>query len=93
VIALFTTAGGKEGVAARDLCDCVFAAGDESVFCEPVAPGVFYIRYSDGRALEKCLSLNYFRRIIKRRETYAEVSLEEPKGRQYKRIGKYYFLR
>jgi hypothetical protein len=94
-VILATTTGGREGVAARDLCDCLYGQGDVEVFCEPVSPGVFYAKFSDGSALDRCLSMRYFKAMIKRIELYDEVSTAAP-PRTYakmKRVGSYIFIK
>lgn len=94
MISLFTTKGGAERAVAADLCDCVYGAGDESVKCEAVAPGVFYIEYKNINALNKCISLFYFKKLLKRHEIYNYISFDEPsEDRKFKKIGKYIFIK
>lgn len=91
-----TTAGGKEVIAARDLCDCLYGQGDTSAECKPLAPGAFMAQFADGSVLEKCLSMKYFKSLIKRVEIYDYVlSGPPPQGRysKIKKIGEYIFIK
>lgn len=92
---LATTLGGKEAVVARDLCDCLYGNGDTAANCAPIYPGLFFAEFGDRAVLDKCLSMSYFKKLIKRIELYDAVLREagvfdRPNS---KKIGPYVFIR
>lgn len=91
-----TTLGGREATAARDLCDCLYGQGDTSVECKPLTPGAFLAKFADSTALDRCLSMKYFKSLIKRVELYDYVIMGALPQGQYskvKRIGEYIFIK
>ncbi|AEA13109.1 hypothetical protein TUZN_1643 [Thermoproteus uzoniensis 768-20] len=94
-VILATTIGGKEAAIARDLCDCLYGQGDTAVVCEPISPGVFYAKFSDKSVLDRCLSMKYFKAMIKRVELYDGVSDSAPSQgySRARRVGKYIFIK
>lgn len=92
MIALLTTLGGKERSVAQDLCDCLYGNGDTQVRCEPIYPGVLFVEFQRRETLELCLSMKYFRVLVRRIEIYEKVvrSTEAPPGA--KKVGDYIFL-
>ncbi len=91
-----TTAGGREGIVAKDLCDCLYGQGDTSVECKPLTPGAFMAKFTDSTALDRCLSMKYFKSLIKRVEVYDDVLVGSPPQARYskvKRVGEYIFIK
>ncbi|ABP49621.1 DUF3195 domain-containing protein [Pyrobaculum arsenaticum] len=84
----------KEGQVARDLCDCIYFH-DSEVMCVPVAVGRVYV-YTLVGALQNCLAMDYFKKLVRGFEVYDEVSHYEPSRCDdciVVKIGEVYFVR
>lgn len=92
---LATTLGGKEATVARDLCDCLYGNGDVAVNCVPIYPGLFFVEFSDRTILDRCLSMSYFKKLIKRVEMYDAVFMGAgaPDRPGSRKVGPYVFVK
>lgn len=83
----------KEGIVARDLCDCLYYYRAD-VRCEVLSSGRVYV-YSDIDTFRNCYNLKYFKKLIKSFEVFDDVYLHEPVCERCHvvKIGNRYFVR